>query len=378
MAHTPSWPRPSLGTPVLLGWVARHNVAVFAAISVVAVVLTLWLGRDLTFFMDECDFLNERDPSSLSSLLAPHNEHWMTIPLIAYSGIVAAFGVGSYLPFLGFLSLVHVITAAGVLALLRPAGYALGAAVLLLFLGSGYENQFWAFQIGFVGATGFGIWAMVAARAGRPALAACLLTASAATQLNGLAFIPAVAVMSARRRDVLWLALPILTFVAWYLAFGRQAVGIHRDPFMVEAIAMVPGFVAGSIHSTVGRMSGLGQTSTLIVLAGLGVAAAVATWRGWRPSRLVVAGAVGLVVLFGIIGLGRAHIPGFAPRYVTPAAPFLFALFAPLFALRGRVPHVLAGILFAVALSSNLLAMRDGAAQMAYLETTDLRCEPDR
>jgi hypothetical protein len=362
-----------------LSWVVTHHaVAVFAAMAVAAVALTLWLGRDLTFFMDECDFLNTRDPTDPMSLLAPHNEHWMTIPLIAYSGIVAVFGIASYLPFLAFLSLVHVFTAAGLLALLRPARYALGASVLLLFLGSGYENQFWAFQIGFVGATGLGVWALVATQRGRPALAACLLTAGAATQLIGLAFIPAAAVMSVRRRDVLWLALPILTFLAWYLAFGRQAVGIHRDPFTMEGIALVPGFVAGSIHSTVARISGFGPTLTLILLAGLGVAAAVAAWRGWRPSRLVVAGAVGLVVLFGIIGLGRAHIPGYAPRYVTTAAPFVFAVFAPLFAIRGRAAVTVAAIVFAVALTSNVLAMRDGSAQMAYLETTNLRCEPAR
>jgi hypothetical protein len=362
-----------------ISWVVAHRVAaVFVAMAAVAVALTLWLGRDLSFFMDECDFLNTRDATDVASLLAPHNEHWMTIPLIAYSGIVAAFGISSYLPFLALLALVHVATAAGLLALLRPAGYALGAAVLLLFLGSGYENQFWAFQIGFVGATGLGVWALVATTNDRPALAACLLTASAACSLTGLAFIPAAAVLNERRRDALWLALPILTFLAWYLAFGRQVVGVHRDPFTAEAIALVPGFVAGSIHSTLGRMSGFGPTLTQVVLVALGITAAVALWRGWRPSRLLVAGVVGLVALFAIIGLGRAHIPGYAPRYVTTAAPFVFAAFAPLFALRGRAPLALAGIVFVVALSSNVLGMRDGSAQMVYLGTTDLRCEPAR
>jgi hypothetical protein len=353
-------------------------LVVFAAAAAVAVGLTLWLGRDLTFFMDECDFLNTRDLGDPESLLAPHNEHWMTVPLIAYSAIVAVFGIGSYLPFLALLTLVHVFMAAGVLALLRPPIYALAAAVLLLFLGSGYENQFWAFQIGFVGATGLGVWALVATRDGRPALAAVLLTLSAATQLTGLAFIPAAAIMNARRRDAIWLAMPVLTFLAWYVAFGRQAVDVHRDPFTLEAIALVPGFVAGSIHSTVGRMAGIGPTATLIVLAAVGAGAAVAMWRGWRPDRLVVAGAVGLVVLFAIIGLGRAHIPGYAPRYVTTAAPFVLAVLAPLAGFRGRLPLALGAIVFAVALSSNLIAMRDGSAQMAYLETTELRCEPDR
>lgn len=377
MAHIPSETQQPPWPTVLVGWVVRHRLAVFVVIALVAIVLTLWLGRDLTFFMDDCAFL-ARDPTDPSSLLEPHNEHWMTIPMIAYLGVVAVFGTASYLPFLAFLSLLHVFLAAGVLAVLRPAGYGLAAAVLVLFLGSGYENQFWAVSTGFVGGTGLGVWALVAAARGRPALAASLLTVGVACSLTVLAFIPAAAVMNARRRDVLWLALPTLTFVAWYLAFGRQTIGIHRDPFTLEAVTQMPGFVVGSIHSTVSRMTGFGPTLTLVLLVGLGVVVGVAAWRGWRPDRLAVAGAVGLIALFGMIALGRAHIAGYAPRYVTTAAPFVFAAFAPLAGFRGRLPLALATVVFVVALSSNVLMMRDGSAQMGHLMTTELRCEPPR
>ena len=367
--HEPTWPT------VVVGWLDRHRVAAFVVMAIAAVTLTLWLGRDLTFFMDDCAFL-ARDPTDPLSLLEPHNEHWMTVPIVAYLGVVAVFGTSSYLPFLAFLSLVHVFLAAGVLVLLRPALYALAASALILFLGSGYENQFWAVATGFVGGTGLGVWALVATSRGRPALAAALLTVGVACSLTVLAFIPAAAVMIGRRRHVLWLGLPTLTFVAWYLAFGRETIGIHRDPFTLEAVAQAPWFVVGSIHSTVSRMSGFGPTATLVLLVGLGVAAALAALRGWRPDRLAVAGAVGLVVLFGMIALGRAQIAGYAPRYVTTAAPFVLAAVGPLARVRGRLPLALATIVFAVALSSNLLMMREGSAQMAHLMTTELRCEP--
>ena len=56
--------------------------------------------------------------------------------------------------------MLHVISAAGLLVLLRrhiPAAGAMAATVLFLFLGSGFDNLLWAFQIGFVGSVAFGV-----------------------------------------------------------------------------------------------------------------------------------------------------------------------------------------------------------------------------
>ena len=44
------------------------------AIALVALVLLVWLGRDMTFYHDEWALILKRD-LSINGILAPHNEH---------------------------------------------------------------------------------------------------------------------------------------------------------------------------------------------------------------------------------------------------------------------------------------------------------------
>ena len=352
----------------------RERWLIFAVFAASASLTILWLGRNLTFFFDECDFLHGRDVLSLASLLAPHNEHWVTLPFLAYSGVRAAFGTGSYLPFLALLLVVHVWTAAGLMRLIRPPVLGLALTCLFLFLGSGYENQFWAFQITFVGATGFGVWALVVARE-RPILSAVLLTAGVATALIALAFIPAAAVLM--RRRAAWLLLPLAAFVPWYLAFGQSAVEQRGDSVTVESLARVPAYVLTGVQYVAARMSGLGPDLAGVLLIAAAAVAALLIARGWRPSPVAVAGAAGLVALFALIALGRADTLSPAPRYVTSAAPFVFMLLTPLAALgRLRFAAILGILLLSGAFASNASLMRDGAAQFEQHAASDRRCNP--
>lgn len=352
----------------------RERWLIFGGFALSAAVTILWLARGLTFFFDECAFLHDRDVGSLTSLLAPHNEHWVTLPLLAYSGIRSAFGTGSYLPFLVLLVIVHIATAAGVVRLILPPALGLALACLFLFLGSGYENQFWAFQITFVGATGFGVWAFVLAR-DRPLLSAVLLTAGTATALVALAFIPAAAVLMKRRAA--WLLLPLGAFVSWYVAFGHGGVAQSGEVVTIESVARVPLYVTGSIQSVAGRMSGLGpDLAGAILVASTGIVAILLA-KGWRPSAIPVAGLVGIVALFALIGLGRADTPGYPPRYVTVAAPLVFMMLTPLAGLRRHwLPPLLGIVVLAGAFTSNALTMRDGAAQFQQYASTERRCDP--
>jgi hypothetical protein len=352
----------------------RERWLIFAVFAASASLTILWLGRNLTFFFDECDFLHRGDTLSLASLLAPHNEHWVTLPYVAYSGVRAAFGTGSYLPYLALLVVVHVATAAGLMRLIRPPALALALTCFFFFLGSGYENQFWAFQITFVGATGFGVWALVVARE-RPALGAVLLTAGVATALIALAFIPAAAVLM--RRRAAWLLVPIAAFVPWYLAFGHSAVEQEGDAVTVESLARVPAYVLTGIQYVAARMSGLGPDLAGLLLIAAAASVALLIARGWRPPALAVAGAAGLVALFALIGLGRADTLSPAPRYVTTAAPFVFMLLTPLAALgRVKVAALVGVLLLSGAMASNATLMRDGAAQFEQHATGELRCDP--
>ncbi len=359
----------------------RQTIALLAALAVVYVGVTLWLGRQLTFYFDECDFLT-RSLTNLDDLLRPHNEHWVTLAFIPYGTLKALVGTGSYAPYLLLLTITQIFMALGTYALLvrRSQLFALFAYTLLLFLGSGNENQFWAFQVGFVLATGFGVWAMAAADRGRLLLAALLLTAGAASSDIGVAFIPAVAAMIGWRRGLAWLALPVAAFGTWYEVYGRAATASERM-FAPDQLALEPGYILGSVNHSIGGVTGLGDVAAPLILVALTVGAAVALVRGWRPSGLLVGAVLGVIALFAVIGLGRAQLPIYPPRYVTTAAVFMLTGAGSILPLRvaGRrgwaliAASVLLGV---VALTSNGLAMREGAHTQLALDQTQYRCVP--
>src|SRR4029077_14877446 len=120
----------------------------------------------------------------------PHNEHWSTVPVLVCRALVETVGLGSYMPYLALLIGIHLLVAALVFVLVqRSCGgwLALAASVDVLFLGSGFENLYWAFQIGFVGALAAGLAAILVFDASpltpRRALGgALLLLVSLATQ----------------------------------------------------------------------------------------------------------------------------------------------------------------------------------------------------
>jgi hypothetical protein len=324
----------------------------FAIAAGLAVGMILPLASTLSFNGDEWAYIVLRR-MTFESLLAPHNEHLVLLHVLVYRGLVELVGIGSYVPFLVALMACHVAMAAGVFALMRravPVAGALACAVLMLFLGTGYDNLLWAFQIGFVGAAAFGVWAMAT---DRPWLSALLLTAALWTQGDSLFYIAPVAVMLGRR----WwfVAFPVATYAVWYLLIGRVSA-TDEGPYVEYALRLI-----GSVF---GGVSGVGWLLGLAVTAGI-VGGLV--WR--RPSRFVVAGAVGLLSAVVILSIGRAHLgPGQAEssRYIYAAAPFVFLLLSGI-----RLPRMAWGTLFAVALTLNVLALSRGVAVFQAVEAYD-------
>ena len=131
--------------------------------SLLAFATLMWLGRGLTFFADEWAVMAER-PISLDSFLQPFNEHWLGVMTIVYRLLLEAVGLSTYMPYLALLAVLHLVVVGEVYVLARrAAGPWLGAAiaVVVAFFGSGFENLFWAMQIGFVGAAALGLGAFI-------------------------------------------------------------------------------------------------------------------------------------------------------------------------------------------------------------------------
>ena len=92
---------------------------------------------------------------TLDSFLQPFNEHWLGVTTVIYRLMLGAFGLSTYMPYLALLALLHVVVVLEVYVLARRAAGPWAGAVIALvvaFFGSGFENLFWAMQIGFVGA----------------------------------------------------------------------------------------------------------------------------------------------------------------------------------------------------------------------------------
>jgi hypothetical protein len=305
----------------------------FAVIAVCATAILIWLGRGMTFFADEWAFIESRSIGDPISWLEPHNEHWVTIPVLVYRAVVETVGIGSYVPYQVVLILAHVAVAASVFRLTtRSAGtrFALIAATIVLFLGGGFENLYWGFQITFVGSTLFGLLAMETSDAEpsprRAWMVAGLLLASLATSGMGVVMSFAVGVewlVDRRwRLYVPYLVIPAAVFLIWYLAFGRFGLSPDRDPISVQSIASIPRFVADGLATVLGVVAGVPPEAGLFVLMIVVAAVGLRHPRRLRSPR-VIGIAFAVVAQYALAALIRAHLfEGQAEytRYVyTPA-----------------------------------------------------------
>ncbi len=177
-----TWPapvRPSLRRA--LARLAGRDLATAAHVASLAgaIAFWAWLDRGLWFFGDEWDFLVSRGlgypPGSVHGIWFPHNEHWSTLPILAWRALYSLWHLSSYWPYLGLLLAVQALTVHLAWRACRRAGaspwVSTAAALMLGFLGAGAEDFGWAFQVGFVGSVAFGLLAFdLLDRPGSPAV----------------------------------------------------------------------------------------------------------------------------------------------------------------------------------------------------------------
>jgi len=334
------------GTLAGIGWPP-------VVVTIAAVVLLVWLGRDMTFYHDEWAFILLRD-LSWNGIFAPHNEHLSATLVILYRTLLGTVGMVSYWPYLGVTFALHVVVAWIVYVVVRretAAAWALGAMTVVLLLGAGGDDILWAFQSGTLGATAAGMAAVVVAPR-RPALAAILLTLALATSGAGLAFFVGTSIhlLLTRPRALPWLLLPLGLYLGWFALFATSAVapGVHGLPEYV---------LAGLAASAAGA---LGSTSTAVGLAAL-LVLAFGLWRARTVSPVVLALLACGIAFFAIAGLVRGQLgaeQATAPRYVYVVAP---ALIVAGTTLLYRIPRPLGTVVGAsilvVALVGNVALM---------------------
>lgn len=363
--------------------------------AVLAGAVVLALDRNLSFIGDDWTFVAESLAPPRLGLLAPHNEHWVTLHRLLYDALLGTVGLRSYLPYLAVLVLAHVGASLVLFSLLRRrAGdvLALSATAVFLLYGRGAENLAWAFQIEMVAPVLCGLGAMLlldGAEVGRGRLAAAsgLLLAGVMWSSAGIVYAVAVGVElaldPARRRRLLVFVVPALAFGAWFWLAGWAAMGSTRSPLTLEALSSLRLYVPVGIGASMAAVFGLPP-------AGAPVALLVAPLLAWRWARLgrvpprTVGALCGVLALFVLAGLVRAQfgvVQAVSPRYQYLAAPLLLLVAADALAElpMGRAARLAlpAAVGLSIALNVHALAgyvqLREGlvAGQTARLRAVE-------
>jgi hypothetical protein len=351
----------------------------------VAGAFILRLDRHMWFWFDEWDFIQDRGLShSLFSVWAPHNEHWVTLPVLAYRGLLTAFGMHSYLPFIGLLiamhlALTHVLWRMCLRVGARPLVATVLAGVFAVF-GAGSQNLLWAFQVAFVGSVLFGwLWLWVTDHDGglgvRDAAGWLLGVAALMCSAIGVPMLMVTAIAVALRRGVraaaVVVSVPAAAFAAWYLLVGRAAQ--HAAPISQATLLQIGTYTWDGIDTAL---------SSAVGFAGAGaVLGAVLIWGLLRlpavpRDAIARAGAVGVVLSYAFIAIGRSGLGAaqsdrtryayVAVALLLPAAALLLsALFKP-----AAGPVLVFGLLASLVLITNVSALRTAAiAYAAYANT---------
>ena len=359
--------------------------AVLGVAMVLSVALALWLTRGTTFHLDEFLYYVENRGVDLHVLLAPHNGHLLFFPRLIYAVLFDLFGARHYVVFRLVEALGVVLVAGLFYALARrrigPLA-ALAPSILLLFLGSAWQDTLDPAGITHVYCVAAGLGALLALerRSASGDITACvLLIVSVATFSTGLAFVVGVAVSVMLRPDRwrrAWIfAVPLVIYGIWALApkldtppfstnTGVRLSNVLLIPtYVVDAAAAVAAAVAGVSYDFANPASStIDSPFGYVILAAVVAALAYRLRRGRPPLSLWTSLAV-LLSYWAATALVTA--PSRGPnqtRYIYDAAVVSLLVIAD--ALRGvRPSRRVLTVVFAVtafALMGNIALMRVG------------------
>jgi hypothetical protein len=357
-----------------------HARLIVAAAGLAGVAAILFLSRGYLFYFDEWTLITTAPNWTLATWFEPHNEHPVMLLRLIYWLLLNTFGLRTYLPYMAVAEAMHLANVLLVFELIRRrAGdlIGLGAALLLLLLGAGWENILWAFQMAFLGSIALGLGALLVAQDPRRIVVpAALLCGSLSFSAIGLPFAVALGVQIAltppRRKQLLWLAGVAALLLAWYAAFGRFGQPPSPPPSLANVV-LDPLYTLWGLGQSVAGLIGEGGWVGLPLLA----AAAVAL--GWRRRRhgidpFAIGVIAGLLMFYLITGATRAQLgwqQSGASRYVYVGAVFWLILLADAardLRWRGTWRPVLAALLFLACFNSGVLLFEYAAARTVQME----------
>ncbi len=316
--------------------VQQPDVLIWLLLCAGALVFLDHFRSPSTFYFDEWNFVLDRRSGSIDDFLAPHNGHLSLLPVVVYKVALSAFGMNHYRPFRIVGLLVHILVATMIYRYVRARigkVCGLAAGVIVLLLGSGWQNIFWPFQIGFMGSVLFGVaaWTLLRHRSRRSdvwasiALGACLAC-------SGLGIAVVVGTTALLAWDRRWKRLmkivgpPTLLYLIWYAIYGESQGSS-------ENITLIPRFAANEAASSIAGIAGRSLDWGRVMLLLLLVLLVFVTVRRRRVSPTIIAPAVCAISNWLLIGYSRAPFGDFAAsRYVYVGAALVILIVSELLA----------------------------------------------
>ena len=222
------------------------------------------------------------------------------------------------MPYIVVLLLLHIAAAHLLWRLLlhigvRPA-IATALATVFVLLGAGYENLMWAFQIGFVGSVALGLGGLLLVNHdgpwGRRDVAGWLVSVIG-LMFSGISVtmvvVAGLAVFFRRgwRQALLTVSVPGAVYLVWLVLIGHHDVaGGERS---LDDVVKYPQFIWSGLRSAVDQTVGL-PGAGLVVVTGLTLLLLHRRRQSAGPAAPAFACALGTLVLFAIIAIGRTGL----------------------------------------------------------------------
>lgn len=334
-----------------MDWTKKNLPLVLLGVALLtSAILLLVFASGLTYFQDTWNFLMNRREFTADSLLEPHNEHIVVLPVAIEQLLLRVFGMSSAMPEYVLLIAALLVTAVLMFVYVRRRigpWPALMAAVLLLFLGPAWQDLLWPFELGFVCSIMFGIAMLLALdyEERRWDIAACaFLTLAIGFPGAGIPFAIAAGVdvlQKGRARGLHRLyipAIPLLLFGLWWLGWGHDA----ENHLSLHNALAAPVYTMEGLAAAVAALLGLSSVS--------GAEIGPPDWG--RP--LVIA-------LFALVIYSQVRKPGFSSRlWPVVAAAATFWFLSAFNFTEGREPYtsryLYVGAAFVLLLAANLLS----------------------
>jgi hypothetical protein len=304
------------------------------AMAVAAGALIHW-GRGQVMTGDDLFYAQRLSENSLGHAILHSNVYLIALPMAVYKAMFEVFGLGSYVPYRLAAIVLSLLCAALFYSIARRrigSLLALAPTILLLFLGSGWDELITGMRLPSLFAIAAGLAAVLLLErddAGGDAWAAVLLCVSVTSHPTGLGFLAAAVIMIAfrpplRRWKSSWVVLvPAALFGAFLVVYQRTAgntpdildvLAFARDSWtmLTAAVSGLSGVLEAPVYDRL-----LAEITAMVLLAVVVVGAAL-RWRRLRPTFwAAVAGLAMLLAATRISPGGHLLMPD-APRYLYP------------------------------------------------------------